>query len=233
MRWNSHLALVSDFAKHAMEEAMRERATLPLSKYAVWVVIIGAHVLFIEVFSCGGKYPARATLADEPKTILYFLDLPLPIERPAANRSVPRRPRVFRPRDALAPNNAIALPEESEERQRPIDWAAEAAQVAQDAVARQMAKESLRSLARPQKGMGPPPPKPARHKLGDTERFEGGEVIYWINDHCYYSNQPPPGPTTGPGRLQLKNCKPGGGPNWYQDFETWKKSKSKLKSETP
>jgi hypothetical protein len=215
-----------------MEEAMRKRATLPLSKYAVWVVIISAHVLLIEVLSREGKSQARATSADEPKTILYFLDPPLPIKRPAASKPVPLRPRFSRPRDAPTPNNAITLPEASPDAQPPIDWETEAARAVQDAVARQMAKESLRSLARPQEGMGPPPPKSARHKLGDSERLEGGEVIDWVDDRCYYSNQPPPGPTMGPGRLQLKICRPGGGPNWYQDFETWKKSKSELKSET-
>ena len=42
------------------------------------------------------------------------------------------------------------------------------------------------------------------HKAGDTEHFEGGEVITWVNERCYYSNRP--GPMTFGGASQ-KVCK--------------------------
>ncbi len=42
------------------------------------------------------------------------------------------------------------------------------------------------------------------HKAGDTEHFEGGEVITWLNERCYVSNRPGP---VGFGGESKKMCK--------------------------
>lgn len=46
-------------------------------------------------------------------------------------------------------------------------------------------------------------------KRGDTQRLEGGQVITWIDENCYYASPPPsfdPGAST---RLWVPTCKPG------------------------
>jgi hypothetical protein len=89
----------------------------------------------------------------------------------------------------------------------PIDWAAEAERAARDVVARQSEGDSLRSLDAHPEGMDLPPPDQRGHHLGDTEHLEGGEIIDWVNDKCYYTKMPPPGPDLGPLRLMLPVCK--------------------------
>jgi hypothetical protein len=42
------------------------------------------------------------------------------------------------------------------------------------------------------------------HKAGDTEHFDGGEVITWVNERCYYTNRPGP---IGFGGTSQKVCK--------------------------
>ncbi|MEO8307050.1 MAG: hypothetical protein ABI616_03295 [Pseudomonadota bacterium] len=43
-----------------------------------------------------------------------------------------------------------------------------------------------------------------KHKAGDTEHFEGGKVITWINERCYLTNQPG---AIGFGGTSVKVCK--------------------------
>ena len=72
----------------------------------------------------------------------------------------------------------------------PIDWYAEGARSA-----REVFKDQLRETPEPSLDSKPqalvlPDRSNLPHKAGDTEHFEGGEVITWVNERCYYSNRP-------------------------------------------
>jgi hypothetical protein len=76
--------------------------------------------------------------------------------------------------------------------------------------------------------MGPLPPKRSGHKLGDSEHFEGGVIIDWVNNRCYYSNQNAPIAAFGPAlRLQIPTCTGAGAASAIplQSFEEWKKER--------
>ena len=45
------------------------------------------------------------------------------------------------------------------------------------------------------------------HKFGDEEHLEGGEILTWINERCYYSSKPTESMFGGPPRLKLPTCK--------------------------
>jgi hypothetical protein len=76
--------------------------------------------------------------------------------------------------------------------------------------------------------MGPPPPNSSRHKLGDSQHFEGGEIITWVGPGCYYSNQNAPIAAFGQAlRLQLPVCTGAGGAGGkpFPTIEEWKKER--------
>lgn len=74
-----------------------------------------------------------------------------------------------------------------------VDWMAEGQRIAQDYISRTSRRDSLRSLDGT--GTGPRLLRSLAlvHRLGVTEHFDGGEVIDWVNDRCYYSNRDPDG----------------------------------------
>jgi hypothetical protein len=89
-------------------------------------------------------------------------------------------------------------------------------------------EKQLRSFDQRPAGMGPPPPKSSLHKLGDSQHFEGGEIITWIGEGCYYSNQNPHIAAFGPAlRLQLPTCTGAGGGKPLPTLEEWKKERDK------
>jgi len=76
--------------------------------------------------------------------------------------------------------------------------------------------------------MGPLPPKRSRHKLGDTLHLEGGVILDWVNEGCYYSNQDAPIAAFGPAlRLQIPICTGarGTGGKPLPSLEEWKKER--------
>jgi hypothetical protein len=106
-------------------------------------------------------------------------------------------PAVVQP--ATEPGTAITVP--------PIDWYAEGERVARNAgspAAMVMPKSSLDS--KPQV-LSLPDSANLPHKLGDSEQFEGGDVITWINERCYYKSDPLENMQGGPPRLKLPICK--------------------------
>jgi hypothetical protein len=89
-------------------------------------------------------------------------------------------------------------------------------------------EKEFRSLDQHPAGMGPLPPKSSRHKLGDSQHFEGGVIIDWVSSGCYYSNQDVPIAAFGQAlRLQLPTCTGAGGAGGkpLPTLEEWKKER--------
>jgi len=64
--------------------------------------------------------------------------------------------------------------------------------------------------------------------LGDSQHFEGGVIIDWVNNRCYYSNQNAPVAAFGPAlRLQIPTCTGAGGAGGkpLPSLEEWKKER--------
>ncbi len=70
-----------------------------------------------------------------------------------------------------------------------VDWMAEGQRVAQDYFMRATRGGSPLPLDGASTGPRLLRSRAPDHRLGDTEHFDGGEIIDWINDRCYYSNR--------------------------------------------
>jgi hypothetical protein len=168
--------------------------------------------------------PRGARTTEDSPGILFFVELPKPNDTQPSTHSSSKRPiSTYDP--SL---NTITMPPEIEGTNALIDWDAEASRVAIDVVKRIGEEKKLRSLDQHPAGMGPPPPKSSIHKLGDSQHFEGGEIITWIGKGCYYSNQDAPIAAFGQAlRLQRPICTGagGGGGKPFPSIEEWKKER--------
>jgi hypothetical protein len=186
-------------------------------------VIFGAHLLLFSLISVNENRRNVRRLEETPG-ILFFVDLPKPNDTQPSTQSSSKRPISTRG----APDNTITLPPEIEKTDALIDWDAEASRVAKDAATRIDEEKKLRSLDQHPAGMGPLPPKRSRHKLGDTLHLEGGVILDWVNEGCYYSNQDAPIAAFGPAlRLQIPICTGarGTGGKPLPSLEEWKKER--------
>ena len=205
---------------------MTNREQVPVGKYATLVLVLGAHVLVMHFLLRAGH---RATPAYkvEPRGILYFVELP----RPSSEKTSEEPELSMRPATPEMPSDAasaITLPSELPPNEADIDWHAEQVQVARDWGKREAGTKDENAMGSTPKGMKAPP-KSQRPKRGDVQRFEGGVVIEWVNDRCYYTNEAPPGVLIGQKYAPVRVCKDA--PNRYQDFETWQKERERLRSE--
>lgn len=186
---------------------------------ALLCAILGAHCLLLALLHLNHNRRGMQN-PEEPLGVLFIVELPTPNDsQPPADFDAPSL------ESKAAGDNAIALPPQIEETDAFIDWDAEASRVAGDAARRTPEKKQFRSLDSHPPGMRPSPPGSSDHKLGDSQHFEGGEIVTWIGKGCYYSNQNMPIPAFGQAlRLQLPTCTgagTGGGPP-LQTFEEWK-----------
>jgi hypothetical protein len=197
-------------------------------KAALLCAIAGVHVVLLWSIDLGTP---GVRMVEKAATVLFFIEIPEPDAATASAPDMPQ-PRIsfVEPHiESESDPEVITLLPESDESS--VDWNAESRRIAGEVVARRNAEEKFRSLDRPPAGMGPPPPKASRHQAGDTERFEGGEILTWVNDRCYYTNQNYRSPYWagygfGSGvQLQRPVCK-GGPPAEPQiTFEEWRKKK--------
>ena len=189
---------------------LRSRSTI--------VVAIGVmHACVLVVLTSHQNPVSRRSSTDEPAPMLLtFFDEP--VKESAALETGPSAARTVGPVaerrvDAAAAGSSQLTPSPSADTSistapLPPDWGAEAERAAREELSREQQQDSLRSLAGHPKGMDLPPPRHRPHQLGDTEHFEGGEIIDWINDRCYYSNRDPTGLPWQPGQLMMPVCKP-------------------------
>ena len=201
---------------------------LTFGRCALLCVILGAHLLVFSLISVSYSLRGVRTSEDSPG-ILFFVELPKPNDTQPSTHSSSKRPiSIYDPslKSRVAPENTITMSPEIERTNALIDWDAEASRVAKDVVSRIGEEKQLRSLDQHPAGMGPPPPKSSSHKLGDSQHFEGGEIITWIGKGCYYSNQDAPIAAFGQAlRLQRPICTGagGGGGKPFPSIEEWKK----------
>jgi hypothetical protein len=185
--------------------------------------ILGAHLLLFSLL-CVKDNPPDVPRSEEAPGMLFFVDVPEPSDGQPSTLSYD--PRLER---RAARDNAITLPAEIEGTESFIDWSAEASRVAGDAARRIGEEKQFRSLDRHPAGMGPLPPKSSRHESGDSQHFEGGEIVTWIGPGCYYSNQNMPIPAFGQAlRLQTPVCTGAGGGGRGKPpptLEEWKKER--------
>ena len=192
--------------------------------------IFGTHLLLFCLISLNDN-PRGVRRSEEAPAILIFVDLPKPSDtQPSTHSSSKHQISTYDPslKSSAAPDNTITLPPEIEETDVLIDWDAEASRVAKDAARSMVEEKQLRSLDQHPAGMGPTPPKSSIHKPGDSQHFEGGEIITWTGAGCYYSNQNAPIAAFGQAlRLQLPTCTGagGGGGKPLPSLEEWKKER--------
>ena len=203
---------------------------LTFRRCALLCVILGAHLLVFSLISVSSSPRGARTTEDSPG-ILFFVELPEPNDTQPSTHSSSKRP-ISTDDPSLnsraARDNTITLPPEIEGTDARIDWDAEASRVAEHAAIRLSEEKEFRSLNRQPAGMGPPPPKDSRHKLGDSQHFEGGVIIDWVSSGCYYSNQNAPIAAFGQAlRLQLPVCTGAGGEGGKPrpSLEEWKKDR--------
>jgi hypothetical protein len=203
---------------------------LTFRRCALLCAILGAHLLVFSLISVSDN-PRSVRTSENSPGILFFVELTKPHDTQPSTHSSSKRPiSTYDPslKSRFAPDNTITLSPEIEGANALIDWDAEASRVAIDVVRRMGEEKKLRSLDQHPAGMGPPPPKSSIHKLGDSQHFEGGEIITWVGPGCYYSNQNVPIAAFGPAlRLQLPICTGarGGGGKPFPSIEEWKKER--------
>jgi hypothetical protein len=164
-------------------------------RLAVFAAVVGVHVLAgLLIFATSTSRIARLRTVGAPPPLLWLSHESPPQHSAASSTSIPERNvrRKETPLD-IEPPADVAAPEPSNAISLPLDLDTEA-----DAVARRQANKEenerrWRNLAGPSESQlewsrNNIPLIRDYHQFGDDERAEGGELITWVNDRCYYTN---------------------------------------------
>jgi hypothetical protein len=160
-------------------------------RVAVFVAVVGLHVVVgLLIFATGGIRIARLRVVDSPLSLLSLSQesLKLPTTLPAAipTQNLRRRAEsreIDRPTSVESePNDAITLP---------FDLKLDAAAAARRQSDKDESEGRWRNLAGPSGSQlewwKNNAPLARDHQLGDSENSEGGELITWVDDKCYYT----------------------------------------------
>jgi hypothetical protein len=160
--------------------------------YAVRITALAlagvVNVLFLSLWLF-----SRARITPEVVvTAMIWITAPLPNRlspkpppsRNLRTRSTARMPVPIVVAPAPAKSTAITVPL--------IDWYAEGQRSARNAFKDEVHDKPEPSLDSKPQALVLPDKSNLPHKSGDTEHFEGGEVITWVNERCYYRNRAPP-----------------------------------------
>jgi len=151
---------------------------------------------------------------DQPRGELVFIAAPPQqlIERPrttprtkARNSVVPDRVSTDDQADPSPPSNAITTAPVVE---RSIDWSQQSA-ISAAAAVNALTKQDDTLDSKPK--VIELPGEGSKSKAGLTQHLGGGEMITWINDRCYVTNMPPPGPTLDANKVNTVCKRPGEG----------------------
>lgn len=174
---------------------MRLRLTGQAEKWrvAVFIAVVGLHLLAgLALFATGTIRVARLRPVETPMALLR-ISPQRPPQLPAAvsttlQHNVKRReasPDLDRPPDVAAPepSNAITLP---------LDLSTDADSVARRQADKERNERRRRNLAGPSDSQlewsrNNTPLIRDYHRFGDDEHAEGGELITWMNDKCFYT----------------------------------------------
>ncbi len=175
---------------------------------SVLALIVAAHVLLLRV-----EWLSKIRTSGTDSVLSpHLLTLSLPVLQPVIEKPVrldkPRGPKT----ESITPSTLTAPQATVITATRPdMDWRTASAQTVAE-LARRGSKDPYRSLdSRPalketppaddvQNGIFPPP----LHKAGETQRLDNGEIIYWLNDRCFWTSRPP---TSANERNVGKACK--------------------------
>jgi hypothetical protein len=176
---------------------MRLRLTRQAEKWrvAVFVAVLGLHLLAgLALFATGTIRVARLRAVETPLALLWLSPQKPPQLPAAASTStipkVKRReasPDIDRPPEVAGPepepSNAITLP---------LDLSTDADSAARRQADKEEKARGWRNLAGPSNSQlewwrNNTPLIRDYHQFGDDEHAEGGELITWANDKCYYT----------------------------------------------
>lgn len=167
-------------------------------RVAVFVAVVGLHFLAgLLLFATGTIRIARLSTADTPLSLLWLPQKNPPKVPVASPSSIPDRSltrRAASPETEPPPSAPAPEPEPSNAITLPLDLSS----YADAAARRQSEKEAIerrrRNLAGPQDSQlewsrNNVPLVRDYHQRNDTEHAEGGELIVWMNDKCFYTNR--------------------------------------------
>jgi hypothetical protein len=163
-------------------------------RVAVFVAVAGLH--FIAgwiILAAGGIRIGALRGVDAPLSLVWLTRESIPKLDAAPPASIPSQhteqlkpsPDVVQPPSPMEPepNNAITLP---------FDLSGEADAVARRQSDKEETERRWRNLAGPSESQlewsrNNAPLIRDYHQLGDDERAEGGELITWVSDKCYFT----------------------------------------------
>jgi hypothetical protein len=162
-------------------------------RVAVFIAVIGLHVLAgLLIFSTGTirieRLPAAAPLS------LLWLSPENPLKLPVPSAATTPEPSLKRRQASLdvEPPAAHAVPEPNNAITLPFDLSTEADAAARRQSDKEGKERRWRNLAGPSDSQlewsrNNVPLIRDYHQFGDSERAEGGELITWVNDKCFYT----------------------------------------------
>ena len=161
---------------------------------AVFVAVLGLHVLAGLLLLAAGRIRIlRPTTVAVPLSLLWLSTASKPQTPAGSETSTPEQnlqrkalpPDIARPHEVAAPkpSNAITLP---------LDLGAEADAAAQRQTDTDAQEKRWRNLAGPSESQlewsrDNIPLIRDYHQRNDVEHGEGGEIITWMNDKCFYT----------------------------------------------
>jgi hypothetical protein len=149
-----------------------------------------AHVFVIAIIIASSQFQVLLP-ATMDRQELVLLDLRDAVRTQAMVKSIVSRSvsRIAtRPPATPPPKAGVVAPAPARTHAGPIDWAAEARQVVRNSIEREARGDPYRSFSIYARGIDVPD-RDATQRRGDSQRFEGGEVISWISDRCFYTNR--------------------------------------------
>ena len=152
---------------------------------------------------------SRAHVSPEAMvTAMIWMTTPLPIPAlPRPPGQEPRAPSRVRTPLPIPPATEPGPTQSTAITVAPIDWYAEGQRSARNAYKDDVREKPEPSLHSKPQALVLPDRSNQPHKLGDSEHREGGEIITWINETCFYSYKPAESMYVGPPRLKLPICK--------------------------
>jgi hypothetical protein len=176
------------------------------TRYAVLLAVSGLHVALVIALISVAKVRLRLASAPHPIELLVLH----PNASPAISKPPPLldRARKADPTTVPPPPALTIVPLDSPtvDAGPAVDWTSEAQRVAQERVAKGDPNDRFRSFLKHPQGIETPPIDTNHHAAGESQHYEGGEVITWLNDRCYYTSKGTPDPHSGMPTTQ-KVCK--------------------------
>jgi hypothetical protein len=163
-------------------------------RLAVFIAVVGVHVLAgLLVFTTSTIRITRLAAPGAPPPLLWLSHEGTPQPSAASSAAIPEHTvgRKDTPLD-IEPPPGIAAPEPSNAITLPLDLGAEADAAARRQADKEENERRRRNLAGPSDSQlewsrNNVPLLRDYHQLNDIERAEGGEIVTWMNDKCFYT----------------------------------------------